>query len=137
MKIFYLIPVFTTLLFFINGCGATHAKFVKKNNDLIGKNVGQLIEKKGKPGSSYILSNGHRVYLYKQTRTYKTVEIPTSTDFYSSPLKNDSHRNTGESGLIVVQNYETKKVICTAFFETDKRGIILKWRARGDHCVSE
>lgn len=131
-KIYQAITFFTAFALF-QGCGATHAKFVEKNNSWVGKNVGQLIEQMGYPDSNYILPNKNRVYVYKKMRTYSSVSTPTVVAFDRNLPSTTSYR---ENSLIVAYNYEISEEVCKTFFEADTKGIIVKWRARGNRCVS-
>lgn len=119
------VMLFTIGLLFLSGC-ATHQNFVQKNDRWVGKNINTLITTLGYPDTILSLPDKHKVYVYEHSRVYS---IP------SGPIMGYG----GYYGYYGMFGY-THEVIsetCKVFFETDRKGTIIKWRARGNHCVSD
>lgn len=107
-------------LLLLQGC-ATHEKFVKKYDGWVGQNISHLIQKIGYPDSTFTLPNKNKVYVYERSRVYS---IP------SMPMYGYGGYGIFGYGNDVVQEH------CKLFVETNKKGTILKWGSRGNHCVS-
>jgi len=123
-KIFKSILIISSLLF-IHGC-ATHENFVKKYDTWVGQNISHLIEKIGYPDSTFVLPNKNKVYVYERSRMYST----------PSPMIGYGYGSYyGGYGMF---GYESEVVqeTCKLFMETNKKGTIVKWGSRGNHCVS-
>lgn len=115
-------------LLFIQGC-ANHTNFVKKYDGWVGKNITQLIGKIGYPDSTFLLPNKNKVYVYEKNN----IQTAPSTSI-SYGYGGGYYGNYGMFGL----NYGTsfRRDTCKLFVETNKKGKILKWGSRGNHCVS-
>lgn len=112
----------------ISGC-ATHAKFVERNNSWIGKNISLLIKEIGYPDTTYSLPGNHKIYVYEKSRIYSqrsshTLSYTYGYGYYFNPYN-------------FAQYNEVTEDKCKTFFETDSKGKILLWKARGNHCVSK
>ena len=110
-------------LFFLAGC-ATHEKFVQKYEGWRGKNINYLIAAIGYPDSTLTLPNEHKVYVYERSRIYS---VPSGPMFVGYGYY--------RYGMIGYSNQVVSET-CKIFFETDKKGTIVKWSSRGNHCVS-
>lgn len=110
-------------LSFVTGC-ATHQKFVQKYERWKGKNISTLIETIGYPDSTLTLPNKHKVYVYERSRIYSVPTAPM-IGYYGYY----GYRMIGYS-------HEVYSKTCKLFFETDKRGTIVKWHSRGNDCIS-
>ncbi len=114
------------ILIILGGC-ATHEKFVMKYNALIGRNIEYLISRIGYPDNTYTLPNKHRVYVYERSRIYSSPTMPVMGYGYG-----------GYYGGYAMFGY-TNEVVqerCKLFLETDRKGTILHWSSRGNHCVA-
>jgi len=110
----------------MQGC-ATHQKFVTKYNAWVGQDINDLVQKIGYPDSTYILSNKNKVYVYERSRIYSYPSMSMGYGGYG-----------GHYGGYGMFGYGTDVVqqTCKTYFETNKKGIIVKWGSRGNHCVS-
>jgi len=108
----------------IQGC-ANHTKFVKKYDSWVGKNINHLIGKIGYPDNTFVLPNKNKVYIYERSR------------MYSLPSPMFGYGYSGNYGIIGY-SYASDIVqeTCKLFIETNKKGTIIKWGSRGNHCVS-
>lgn len=124
MKNIFKTVLVTISILFIQSC-ATHENFVKKYDTWKGKNISLFIEKIGYPDSTFVLPNKNKVYVYERSRTYSI----------SSPMIGFGGEYYGRYGMF---GYESEVVqeTCKLFIETNKRGTIVKWDSRGNHCVS-
>jgi len=124
MKNMFKIVLVATSFLLMQGC-ASHANFVKKYNTWKGQNISHFIEKIGYPDSTFVLPNKNKVYVYERSRTYSM----------SSPMIGLGRGYYGGYGMF---GYESEVVqeTCKLFIETNKKGTIVKWGSRGNHCVS-
>lgn len=122
-KLLKLIMIAVALLA-IQGC-ATHEKFVKKYDGWVGQNIAHLIGKIGYPDSTFVLPNKNKVYVYERSRVYSLPSMP----MYGY---GGYYRGYGVFGY----GNDVVQETCKLFIETNKKGIIVKWGARGNHCVS-
>lgn len=111
----------------LQGCGATHAKFTQKYNSWVGKNISYLISAVGYPDSTFTLPSKNKVYVYEKSNIYSTPSLQIGYGMY------------GNSGLFGygLGSSDIQHNTCKLFIETNKRGKILKWQARGNHCVEK
>jgi hypothetical protein len=123
MKKFTKFILLSVGLLFVSGC-ATHEKFVQKYEGWKGRNINMLITTIGYPDSTFTLPNNHKVYVYERSRIYSVPSGPmfVGYGYYRYGMIGYSHQVVSET--------------CKIFFETDKKGTIVKWSARGNHCVS-
>jgi len=114
-----------TSLLIVQGC-ATHTNFVKKYNAWIGQDISHLIEQIGYPDSTFVLPNKNKVYVYERSR------------IYSMPSPMMGYGYGGYYGGYGIFGYGNDVVqeTCKLFIETNEKGSIVKWRSRGNHCVS-
>lgn len=128
MKNICKLTLITASLFIIQGC-ASHTNFIKKYDSWVGQNISRLIETIGYPDSNFILPNKNTVYVYEHSRIYS---IPSMI-----PMMGYGYGNF-YSGLSLYGGYDNEIVqeICKLFIETNKKGIIIKWRSRGNNCIS-
>jgi len=111
----------------IQGC-ASHKKFVKKYDTWIGQNISHLIEKIGYPDSTFILPNKNKVYVYERARVYSVPSMVNMGYGYGGYY--------GGFGVFGSYDNEIVQETCKLFMETNKKGTIVKWGSRGNHCVS-
>jgi len=123
-KLFKLTLLVGTLLL-MQGC-ATHEKFVQKYNSWVGKNISHLIQQVGYPDSTYILPNRNKVYIYERSRIYS---VPTMSMGYGFGGYGGGYGMFG-------YNSDVMQETCKLFLETNKKGTIIRWRSRGNRCVS-
>lgn len=126
-KLFKMQFIFLAALL-IQGC-ATHENFVKKYDSWVGKDINQLIVKTGYPDSTYILPNQHTVYVYTRSRVYSVPSMPMMRYGYGYGGYYGGYGMFGYGSDVVQET-------CKLYFETDKKGIIVKWGSRGNHCVA-
>ena len=120
------ITLISVVLLAVQGC-ASHAKFVKKYDSWIGQNISHLISKIGYPDSTFVLPNKSKVYVYERSKVYS---MP-------SPMMGIGYGG-GYYGGYGMFGYGSDIVqeSCKLFVETNKKGTIIKWGSRGNHCVS-
>ena len=109
----------------ISGC-ASHEKFALKYDSWLGKNISQLINQIGYPDRTFSLPNKNKVYVYERSRMYSIPSFPMMG--YGGGY--GAYAMFGYGGSELIQ--ET----CKLFIEANKKGNILKWASRGNHCVS-
>jgi len=119
--------IIATSLLVIQGC-TTYANFVKKYDSWVGQNISHLIEQIGYPDSTYILPNKNKVYVYERSRVHA---LPSPMMDYGYGGYYGSYGMFGYGGSDVIQE------ICKLFIETNKKGTIVKWGSRGNHCMSD
>ncbi len=110
----------------MQGC-ATHENFVKKHDRWVGQNITHFIEKAGYPDHTFTLPNKNKVYVYEYSRVRSIPSMPAMGYGYYG------YRYYGMFGY----NQEVVTDTCKLFLETDAKGTIVKWGARGNRCVSE
>jgi hypothetical protein len=108
----------------MEGC-ATHTNFVKKYNSWVGQNISHLISQIGYPDSTYILPNKNKVYVYERSRLYSIPSMP----MFGYGYYGDYYGIYGYGNDIVQES-------CKLLLETNKKGTIVRWGSRGNHCVS-
>ena len=127
-KILKLTLLVTTILL-LQGC-ATHSKFVKKYDSWVGQNITHLIEKIGYPDSTFVLPNKNKVYVYERSRVYSFPSMPMMAYGYDG-----YYGGIGGFGMFNYGN-DIVQESCKLFLETNKKGSIVKWGSRGNHCIS-
>ena len=127
MKTIAKISLFIMAVLLMQGC-ATHQNFVNKYNAWVGQDINDLIKKIGYPDNTYMLSNDNKVYVYERSRIYSYPSMSMGYGYWPY--------NYGGYGMF---GYNTDVVqrTCKLYFETNKKGIIVKWGSRGNACVSE
>jgi hypothetical protein len=118
------LTLLTTAILLMQGC-ASHEKFVQKYDSWVGKNISHLIAKIGYPDSTFTLPSKHKVYVYERSRVYSIPSFPMMGYGYG-----------GAYGMFSYAGNEVVQESCKLFIETNKKGNILKWGSRGNHCVS-
>jgi hypothetical protein len=112
-KPIYLYSIF--MIFLILVCTPLTAQsqeyYTTKIKTWLGHHIDQLVDKWGYPQESFKAPNGNTVYVYHR-ETEATIYY--HTDHFSIPLP--------------ARRY------CTTYFETDRRGIIVKGRGEGNAC---
>ncbi len=68
------------------------------------------------------------VYVYERSRVYSIPSFPVMGYGYGS--------HYGGIGMFGYGGSEVVQESCKLFIETNKKGNILKWGSRGNHCVS-
>ena len=121
---FKIIFIVSTILL-IQGC-ATHENFVKRYDSWIGHNINHLMQDIGYPDSTYILPNKNKVYVYRQSKIYSISYMPMMGYGYGGGYGMYGY---GYGNDIIQKS-------CKLFLETNKKGIIVKWGSRGNHCTS-
>ena len=122
MKYFLKLSLLGITVLLLQGC-ATHQKFVNRYNSWVGKDINKLVVEIGYPDSTYVLPNKNKVYVYEKSRVYS----------YPSPLM--GYYGYGGYGYGMIYSSEVVHKSCKLFLETNKKGIIVKWGSRGNHCV--
>ena len=122
LKLIFLISA----LLLIQGC-ATHENFVKRYDSWLGHDINHLMKEIGYPDSTYILPNKNKVYVYERSRIYSLTSMPMMGYGYYGGYY-------GGYGMYGYENDIVQKT-CKLFLETNKKGIIVKWGSRGNHCV--
>ena len=119
------LSVITLLL--LQGC-ATHQNFVNRYNTWVGKDINNLVAQIGYPDSTYVLPNKNKVYVYAKSSVYS---------YSSMPMMGYGYGYSGYYGGYGMMAYNSEVVqrSCKLFLETNKKGIIVKWGSRGNHCV--
>jgi len=126
MKKILTFSLFIMAILLMQGC-ATHQNFVNKYSSWVGQDINQLVKKIGYPDSTYVLPNKNKVYVYERSRVYS---YPSMSMGYGYGRYYYGNYGMFSYGNDVVQ--ET----CKLYLETNKKGIIVKWGSRGNHCVS-
>ena len=126
MKKILKITLVAVAMLVVQGC-ANHTKFVKKYDSWVGQNISHLIAKIGYPDSTFVLPNKNKVYVYERSRVYSLPSMPMMGYGYG-----------GHYGGFGMFGYGSDIVqeTCKLFIETNKKGNIVKWGSRGNHCVS-
>ena len=115
----------------IEGC-ATHANFTKKYDVWVGHSIIDFINKIGYPDNTFVLPNKHKVYVYEESHVYNMPSpMLTVGSGYYGGYYGGYYNMYGYA-----YNNEVIQESCKLFIETNKKGIILKWGSRGNHCVS-
>ncbi len=116
--------LFSVSLLLMQGC-ATHANFVQKYNSWMGHNISYLVSQIGYPDSTYVLPNKNKVYVYERSRIYSIPSMPMFGYGYY-----DGYSMFGYDNEVIQET-------CKLFIETNKKGTIVRWGSRGNHCVSQ
>lgn len=137
MKYFLKSALASIIILSFQGC-ATQANFINKYNSWVGYNIKHLIAQIGYPDSTYILSNKNKVYVYDRSRIYS---MPTMMPMMGGWGMGGMGMGWGMGGFhpgwgmgMGIQNQVIQET-CKLFLETNKKGIIVKWGSRGNHCV--
>ena len=107
----------------MQGC-ANEAKFAKRYNNWVGKNIAYFVAQQGYPDRTYTLPNHHKVYVYEESRI---VSRPSFGFGYGR----------FDIGGIAIYDPIVEQEQCKLFIETNSKGKIVKWGSRGNACVSE
>lgn len=122
----------TILLLSTQGCtNATHAKFKNKYDSWIGKNITYFIKAVGYPDSTFILPNKNKVYVYEKS------EIRSATTTIGIGYGHGGYGQIGGGIFGYPIGGDVVQERCKLFIETDRKGKILKWQSRGNHCVEK
>ena len=122
------IILLSLMLLLLQGC-ATNEKFVVKYDSWIGQPIGNLVKQIGYPDSTYVLPNKNKVYVYERSRVYSTPGMPVFGYGYGGYYGGYGMMAYPYAGDVVQET-------CKLFMETNKKGIIVRWGSRGNHCVS-
>ena len=125
LKLIFLI----TALILLEGC-ATHENFVKRYESWVGHDINHLMKEIGYPDDTYILANKNKVYVYAQSRIYSVPSMHNMMGYGYGGY----YRGYGMYGYGYGNDMIEKS--CKLFLETNKKGIIVKWGSRGNHCLS-
>ncbi len=128
MKKILKLSLLAITILLIQGC-ATHSNFVKKYNTLVGQNINGFIAKVGYPDSTYVLPNKNKVYIYERSRVYSVPSMTPMMGYGYGGYYGGYGYGYGYGNDIVQES-------CKLFLETNKKGTIIKWSSRGNHCVS-
>lgn len=128
MKKVFIISILAITVLIMQGC-ATHTKFVKRYNSLVGQNINSFIGKVGYPDSTYDLPNKNKVYVYERSRVYSVPSMMPMMGYGYGGYYGGYYGPFAYGNDIVQET-------CKLFLETNKKGIIIKWSSRGNHCVS-
>ncbi len=120
------IILLASAIILMQGC-ATHENFVKRYDSWVGHNINHLMKEIGYPDSTYILPNKNKVYVYAKSRIYSVPSMHMMGYGYGGYY--------GGYGMYGYGNDIIQKS-CKLFLETNKKGIIVKWGSRGNHCTS-
>ncbi|MCB4747726.1 MAG: hypothetical protein LGB54_03925 [Sulfurovum sp.] len=121
------IGTITITLLLLDGCAATsYENFAKTYNSWVGQKIHTFTDQVGYPDNTYKLANGNKVYVYKKTRIYAS---PTLTPVFG--YNSWGHHNNIGIGYGTGISYKTT---CKLFLEVNKKGIIVRWRSKGNNC---
>jgi len=129
MKYFLKLSLLGITLLIFKGC-ATHENFVNRYNSWVGKDINNLVAQIGYPDSTYVLPNKNKVYVYEESRVYSYPSMPMMGYGYGY---SGYYGGYGYGGMMYSSEVVQKS--CKLFLETNKKGIIVKWGSRGNHCV--
>lgn len=127
MKRSFKIILIVSTIILIQGC-ATHANFVKRYDSWVGHDINHLMQEIGYPDDTYILPNKNKVYVYAKSRIYSIPSMSMGYGYYGGYYR-------GYYGMYGYENDIVQRS-CKLFLETNKKGIIVKWGSRGNHCTS-
>jgi hypothetical protein len=127
MNRLFKLTLLASALLLIQGC-ATHQNFVKRYDSWVGHDINHLMKEIGYPDSTYILPNKNKVYVYERSRVYSLPSTPMMGYGYGGYY--GGYYGMYGYGNDVIQD------TCKLFLETNKKGIIVKWGSRGNHCIS-
>ncbi len=120
------VTLITTIFLLLQGC-ASHTNFVKRYDSWVGHNITNLMKEIGYPDTTFILPNKNKVYVYKKSTIYIYPTMPIVDYGYG--------RYYGHYSMVGYPN-DYREESCKLFLETNKKGIIVKWDFRGNHCLS-
>jgi hypothetical protein len=134
-------------LVLLTGC-ATQAKFQVKMDQFIGQSEALVVGTYGPPQSSYVLNDGTKVLQYTRGGTIlmpgATTSQPVTTNTKGNVTVNQGMRTTtgtyNQTSTTYVQQQSPGVPInlsCTVNFTVDREGIVRRWSAEGNHCVSQ
>jgi len=129
------------------GC-ATQAKFQVKMDRFIGQSEALVVGTYGPPQNSYVLNDGTKVLQYTRGGTILmpgvTTSQPVTTNTTGSMTVNQGMRTTTGTYNQTSTTYVPQQTAavpinlsCTVNFTVDKEGIVRRWSAEGNHCVSQ
>ena len=127
MNRLFIITFLTSVILLIQGC-VTNENYVKRYDGWIGHNINHLMREIGYPDSIYILPNKNKVYVYEKSRVYSLPSMYMMDYGYGRYYGGYGMYGYGYGSDIVQRT-------CKLFLETNKKGIIVKWGSRGNHCV--
>lgn len=141
----YIIPLAVAIV--LSGC-ATQANFQSKMDGFIGLPESSVVGTYGPPMSSYVMNDGSKVLQYKRSNTIVmpgvTTSRPVTTNTSGNITLNQGMRtSTGaysQTSTAYVQEKGEDIPIhfsCTVNFTIDKGGIVQRWAAEGNRCVSK
>ena len=130
----------------LSGC-ATQANFQAKMDRFLGQSEAIVVGIYGPPQNSYVLNDGSKVLQYSRGGTIAmpgaTTSQPVTTDTAGYVTINQGMRATtgtyNQTSTTYVQQQGPAIPInlsCTVNFTADKEGIVRRWNAEGNHCVS-
>jgi hypothetical protein len=134
------ILMFALLVVALAGCGTQRikeqqAKYEAENNQLIGQSFDDLVRKLGVPSGEAKLSDGSKIVEYSssQTRVSGGGSYPIPVSIYV-PNQN------GVGGRWIYSERErslpvsSKTYFCKLDFTLSAGGVVLSWKAEGNHC---
>lgn len=139
--------LFATAIALLTGC-ATQAKFQSKMNNFVGQPEATVVGTYGPPQNNYVLTDGSKVIQYTRGSTIvmpgATTYQPVTTNTYGNMTLNQGLRTTtgayNQTSTTYVQQQDPSIPInlsCTINFTIDKEGVVRRWNAEGNHCVSQ
>lgn len=131
----------------MSGC-ATSAKFKTKMDGFIGQSEGAVIAAYGIPQGSYALQDGSKVLQYTKASNMVlpgvTTMQPVTTNTTGNVTVNQGMRqSTGNYSQQSTTYVPTQgpamniPLSCTVTFTVDSSGIVRRWNANGNHCISQ
>ena len=126
MKYFLKLSLLGITVLLLQGC-ASHQNFVNRYDSWVGKDINNLVAQIGYPDSTYVLPNKNKVYVYEKSRVNSYPSMPMMGYGYGGYY--------GSYGYGMMYSHDVVQKSCKLFLETNKRGIIVKWGSRGNHCV--
>lgn len=141
-------PIYVALMFLgLTGC-ATSEKFSAKMDGFIGQPEISVISTYGIPQSNYTLQDGSRVIQYTRGSDITlpgaiTVQPVTTNTSGNLTLNQGIRQTTGsyaQQSTTYVQSQGPASNIsfsCTVMFTLDANGIVRRWSAKGNHCISQ
>lgn len=131
----------------LTGC-ATSQKFTAKMDGFIGQPEIVVVSTYGPPQGAYTLNDGSKVIQYTRGSnlvlpgavTYQPVRTTTTGNLTLNQGLQQTTGNYTQQSTTYVQNQAPATNIalsCTVTFTIDPSGVVQRWSASGNHCVSK
>lgn len=129
------------------GC-ASQAKFQAKMDNFVGQPESVVVGTYGPPQNSYVMNEGSKVLQYTRGNT---IVMPGATTYQPVMTNTSGYVTVNQGTRAASGNYNQTSTTyvphqspnipinlsCTVNFTVDKDGIVRRWHAEGNHCVSK